>query len=449
MITKLAPAAVCVIDDDKTEYRAILDALFHLGVASVHIRGKSEDHLPVEPLKGLRVIFVDLHLSGHVGKAAAAHTAHIFTRVVAPETTPALVVIWSKHADDKEGLPDDDEPTVEELFKQYLLEAVPEYKTRLIFTRMAKHRTPPEEWVSGLTNQIQEICGQYEGFDILWSWEALVRDAGIEVSKELTRIASQEAADSIESRNSALKLLLKSLAHEQGGPSCVPATAQRHLATVLAQTLADNLEHCNAVDDLSRHGTWLCERDNTPSPSMRSEINALLLTAAPANLPAVFVPGTVFRLTNSQYFHQLFGVSVDELTKRAYQGPPTKFEDWKKSCVPQPIIIEISPACDVQQKERRNALLIGGLILPAKADPKKIESRDSFLQLPIFSLRWPCSRFPKQDAFLVFCCRYKATLPCDEEPRWLIPWFRLRELPTASIRNWHSSHAARVGYVSL
>lgn len=43
----------------------------------------------------------------------------------------------------------------------------------------------------------------------------------------------------------------------------------------------------------------------------------------------------------------------------------------------------------------------------------------------------------------------KITVGHKREPRWIIPWFRLRELPTASLRNWHAMQSARIGYVSL
>jgi hypothetical protein len=67
----------------------------------------------------------------------------------------------------------------------------------------------------------------------------------------------------------------------------------------------------------------------------------------------------------------------------------------------------------------------------------------------VFSLRWGKADFPAQDACSVFCSNYRATLPGNALPQWLDPWFRLRDLPTSAIRNWHSAMASRVGYLQV
>lgn len=142
MIPQLASPSVCVIDDEEHDYRPILDALLRLGLGCVHVRGDNEENLPPQPFNGLRIVFTDLHLAGHIGKAAASHTANVFAKVVSKDTAPVVVVIWSKYANDpadrEEGLPPEDQLTEADLFKQTLLEAKPEFKERLVFLDMQK-----------------------------------------------------------------------------------------------------------------------------------------------------------------------------------------------------------------------------------------------------------------------------------------------------------------------
>jgi hypothetical protein len=64
-------------------------------------------------------------------------------------------------------------------------------------------------------------------------------------------------------------------------------------------------------------------------------------------------------------------------------------------------------------------------------------------------MRWPAQAFPEQDVVLSFCHRYRITMPAGAHPGWIRPLFRLRDLPTASIRNLNAAYSARVGYVSL
>jgi hypothetical protein len=452
MISRLASPSVCVIDDEEAEYRAILDALWNLGLACLHVRGADSATLPRQPFKGLRVVFADLHLAPPTGKGAAAHTANIFIKIVSPDTAPVVVVIWSKYASDKvaeEGLPPEDQLTEADCFKNQLLEAEPRFKDRLIFLEMKKpmpgDRPVKKKWVKVLQKEIQSKFKELPAFDVLWSWESLVRNAGIAVSGELMTIASSitdngEAGLSKQIHGN-LKLLLRCLVKEHGGSDCSAATAPRYLATMLAQCLTDQLEHSDNLDTLSRHGKWLGDIEKIPQATVFApRINRLLHTAAHSSGSRPFIPGTIYRLSDPGRFKKLFGNSEEEFIDSCYQ----KNNAGKSKTV----LVEISPVCDVAQNARRNALLIAGIISPI-ADLKNIKNSGAYMMMPKFKLQWPMEDFNEDIVFLTFCSRYKLTWIQKKEPKWLRPWFRLRELPTASLRNWHSSNASRVGFVSL
>ena len=205
------------------------------------------------------------------------------------------------------------------------------------------------------------------------------------------------------------------------------------------------------MDALSRHGAWLSEKKGLPdSAPFASQLNGLLLTAAVQAGSRPFVPGVVYKLAQPEKFKEVFGEHSKELVNACYnkleEGSIWTKEEWQQNVLP--VLLEVSPACDFHQGTRRQSLLIGGVLGPA-AGQAHARTTDAYHNLPKLSLRWPNGSFPSQDIFLVFCSRYKMTLPPGKEPEWLLPWFRLREMPTASLRNWHASHSARVGYVSL
>lgn len=456
MIPRLASPSVCVIDDESDDYQPILDALMKLGIACVHVRGNSASPLPPQPFKGLRIVFTDLHLSNASGKNVAAHTANVFRHVVSAKTAPVLVVIWSKHKNDpagEEGLPPDDQPTLADAFKEELLQATPSFRSRLIFTEMPKPMpgNRPDDWVTKIQADIEKKLVKYPACDLIWSWESLVRDASISISEALTTLAEQVPFPPGKNTdlNQALKVVFRHLTREQGGPACSRKTAHEHLTAALAQSLADELEHVDGLASLSRHGPWLCSQAGLQkAPPFASQLNALLLTAATTPKPRPFVPGTIYRLSNATEFEKSFAISSDEFYELYYQ-PAKKglsAEDWKNRAVR--VALEISPACDFHQGTRRQALLIAGVLAPVAARPN-VKSADAIQILPTFRLRWPNGDDPEQDVFVAFCSRCKLTMPHTKLPSWLKPWFRLRELPTASLRNWHASHASRVGYVSL
>ncbi len=466
MISALASPSVCVIDDEEADYRPFLDALNGLYVGCVHIKGDTLDTLPATPFKGLRLVFTDLHLAGSTRKDAASHTANVFRKVVCAETAPVVVVIWSKYADDlaNSDVPPEDQETEADLFKRTLLEAEEEYAGRLIFLEMKKPKPADrakENWFDAIGEQIKQVLEGKEAIDVLLTWESLAKEAVLGVSEGLTtlaRIGHPDPDKTLESITTALRLLVRA----QGENDLSSATAPRHLSSVLAQLLVDQLDHADGVEALAAHGEWLsANAASAHEDSLKPNLNGFLLTMAVPGVASSLIPGTVYGDIDEGNFKKLFGVKVGELAyltfaKRTHDKETTieaqktldkdDSKKWRESV--RPVLVEVSPSCDVAQGVRRNALLIAGVIVPSelRTNAKKGEA---FQMLPDFALRDHMGEFSKKNVFLIFCSRYKATLPEGTAPDWLKPWFRLRELPTASLRNWHASHASRVGYVSL
>ncbi len=467
MISSLASPSVCVIDEDEKEFPKILEALYGLHVGCIHFRGDTMDQLPEagQPLKGLRLVFTDLYLSsGAVGKDMASHTANVFRRIVSPDTAPVVVIIWSKHVDDSAldiSEPQDVQETEADLFKKTLLEAEPKYVGRLIFAKMRKpyETERPENWVAVLKKEIEETLQGQDAVHALWTWESLVREATLEVSEGLTSLSQPPSS---QPKESGLKDTLQLLVRAQGESDLSVETAPRHLAAVLTQLLVDQLDHISGITKLLPHGNWLSKQEgNEGKDDLVPQLNSFLLTMAIPETTSSFMPGTVYGGIEDKDFHRLFGVKVGELAyqtfaKRQHAEDVTPenqmaidkedCKKWRKNA--KPVLIEVSPSCDVAQGVRCSAFLIAGLILPSEM---RVHAKkgDAFQTLPNFALRWELNGFQKQNVFMVFGSRYKVTLPATAPPDWLKPWFRLRELPTASLRNWHASHASRVGYVSL
>jgi hypothetical protein len=449
VISQLASPSVCVIDNEEDDYRPILAALNDLYVGCVHILGDDVSKLPLSVFSGLRLVFVDLHLSGTVGKDAASHTANVFLHVVSPDAAPVVVVIWSKYASDlvaQDGVPPEDQETEAALFKRTLLGAEPKYKGRLIFLEMAKPKPSdqPGDWVAVLKQNIGDTLNDQSATDVFWKWDSIVRDACIGVSSILTSLAAQSGDNLAES----LKDVMRRLAHAQGEGNFSPETAPRHLTAALGELLTDHLEHSDKLANLADHGQWLGAALAGAGPDgFSARMNGLLLSANLSPNPGTFTPGTVYRSTDNDRFSELFGKDFTSLVLLC--GPKAtsqKHQEWLAHA--KLIAIEISPECDVAQGYRSCATLLAGLIVPTSVEPK-IKTAESRSVLPTFYLRIPSPEFAAQDATIVFSHRHKATLPLNTAALWLHPWFRLRELPTAAVRNQQAGQASRVGYVSL
>ena len=449
MIETIGAPSVCVVDDERDDYEPILAALNEMQIACVHFDG-SLSRLPRVALKGIRLVFMDLHLAGQVGKTGAAQAANVFRRIVDPNSAPILVVIWSKYAHDAlEGT-----DTEAEFFKTTLLDDEPLYRERLIFVEMSKPskqiRPSRAAWKAELKTHIRKELKKREGLSALWSWELMVRDAQNEVSIELTEMAV--AAAGTQTLDQKLQMVLGMLARAQGEADLSVRTAPLHLATVLGQLVSDRVEHVDKSPNLKPHGPWLAASQSiAKKEGMASRINSLLLTARTASGAIPFMPGTVYLPTNKERLKRLFGIDSSAISlefrnaRRADPSAPLTQDEQDWINASQVVLLELSPTCDVAQKVRRNALLVAGVLVPGDA---KVKRAESILQYPAIHLRLTVPNLPA-DAMLCFGCRYKVTMSPRSYPTWLRPLFRLRDLPTSAARNWHASHSARIGYVAM
>lgn len=454
MIAELASPTVCVIDDERADYEPILAALNGLYVSSIHIVGTLES-LPRQPFNKLRLVFLDLHLTGAIGKNAASYTANVFRKVVSINTAPIIVVIWSKYASDKVDTaetPPDDQETEAQLFKRTLLEAEPGYVGRLIFVEMDKPNKDdrPDDWTDRLKDEINNSLQGQSAVELLWAWDGLVKDGCAKISQDMTSVAQAAVAGTSRELRDGLKATMQHLSRAQSAGDFSDATAPRYLLTTLTQLLMDQLEHPSGIASIAPHGAWLSEaQPGAVSAEFPGRMNGLLLTSDNSSDAGLYTPGTVFRISDLAKFQTVFGKEVLDLIAicfgRGANSP--KWLDWQRDA--RPVLIELSPICDLAQGNRVSSLLVGGVIVPATYKDSVKTGGEAFGGLAKFYLRWPIAGFHAQDVMVVYCHRYKTTLPAGKHADWLEPWFRLRDLPLAAIRNSNASHSARVGYVSL
>lgn len=462
MINQLASPSVCVIDDEPDDYNSILNALNDLYISAVWIQGTSLDQLPPQPFTRLQLVFLDLHLTNSLGKDAASHTANVFIKTVSVNTAPVVVVIWSKYADDKvaaDGVPPDDQETESELFKRTLLEAAPKFRNRLIFLEMDKPKKEERtgDWTDRLRQQVADKLGSQPAVGLLWTWDGLVKDANATLMASLTDLAEESTGDADpELTDADMKEVLQRLTEAQTEGELTPDNAPANVVAILSQLLADQLEHAHGERVMAQHGTWLAQppSSNTKA-SVAPKMNSFLLTTEHSANAIPFGPGTVYAVSDINSFLSVFGVTLEHLeqllcsAKRATNAPVV--DTWFGAV--RPIMLEISPVCDVAQRKRYNAHLVGGLAVPKLNLSRTKTSGESVTLLPpaaqTLALRWPLQGFEADEVKLVFHHALKTTLNASAQLRWFSRWFRLRELPTSAVRSPHMSYGSRVGYVSL
>ncbi|MDB4892075.1 MAG: hypothetical protein JWL61_3930 [Gemmatimonadetes bacterium] len=465
MIESLASPAVIVVDDEEQDYGPILRALSTMHVQCVHYKGDDVDELPSKPFSSARLVFMDLHLSAGIHKDAASRAANVFRRIVSSSAPSVIVVIWSKYAQETDStIPKEDQETEAELFQRTLLEAESGYRDRLIFLTMAKpkgvERPETVVWTEQLKTEIAKTVSDRRSIDLLWTWEALLREAATQVSEGLSSLTARAVGEKELDVEQRMRTVLRSLAGAQGEGDWSESSAPLHLVAVLDELLADQVQHGKEIEKLGKHGSWLFEAppETFLTQAAKATINGFLLTAAVQADGQKLLPGTVYRCDDVSEFLKAFGIQkigsllyeccnpIVSAGEKAKEEARAIREQWREAAIP--ILLEISPDCDVAQNKRPMASLLGGLALPMSL-AGHANRGGAFHAFPDVMLR-RLDDLGGSDAWgLLFCSRYRLSIPSSAAPAWANPWFRLREMPTASARNWCAGQSARVGYVSL
>jgi hypothetical protein len=302
-------------------------------------------------------------------------------------------------------------------------------------------------------------------FDLLLRWEATIQHSTLRTSEILLGLARKDlTADALTSAAGLaanLEIIFKSLVKSQiiaGGHN---ENASVSLASVMTALISDQLEHASDISGMERHDAWLGQ--SLPrSASHQGDINGMLLIG---NVPAgcSFSPGTIYEVTDAGLFETAFGAKTKALVSDCFDRQKddedeTHCKRWKTKA--KAIVVELSPDCDVQQGNRKTSYLIAGVMVSSE-EGEYCRRADAWIKLPSIKVEEDaaqaeddsCESGAKIDGrcvHFVFCARYKAALKTKGgEPVWLKPLFRLRDLPTASLRNWAAAQASRVGYISL
>ena len=99
----LDTARVVVVDDTADEGLPILEALSTAGIGAAYFSTADENCMPATPLKGIRLMILDLDLIG-INSPDIKHTASKVVEIISKDNGPFIIIVWSNHAHEMEGL---------------------------------------------------------------------------------------------------------------------------------------------------------------------------------------------------------------------------------------------------------------------------------------------------------------------------------------------------------
>ena len=440
------PPRFVVMDDKPEHLTAVLDVFQELGTPCLGITWDPERGLDKQNFKGVRTLFLDLHLTD---LAATTDTRRHFAIIagllednISPTGGPFILAVWTEHETEVEGLRAYlDEPDAIDPEKPHTrpLAIVGLPKGRFINVNTGK---PLAGKADALRAAVEAAVGEKPQLAALLSWEADVQAAAGATLATLMELVPGEKRNSA-SFAEGLDEILSRLAREAVGQPHVEPDPRAAITSALAPILSDRIVNQQgskaASEAWCRALTWngRGRLDSTAS----GKVNRMLHVAVPPSetiRPTDW--GAVVELPDAWWrddeLRNRFGVTTDQLLADEYKLEP---EDREKC---RPRLIRIAAACDYAQNRSGPLTYLFGLEIP-------VEVRRN--GKPPAS-EWPSPTLVVEPDDGPFVLAVNARYPLNAVPADAEGWqpvYRLRERLLMHLISHAGSYLARPGIVQL
>ena len=439
----LETTRVAIVDDDLEEGTALLKAFSKAGIGATYFSGAPEEYPnPDKKLKGIRVLALDMDLTGAGPAVNLDVTVQAVDSILAKESGPFVIIAWTKYTEFVDA------------FKKRLQEIRPDLKF-LFITKIAKEdfrkKDNHESFdVEKILEKLMEEMKKWSPLDLIMLWEQRVHDAATETTDTLSQFVEAE-----QDWQDGMLNVLAILAHAAGGKTLQDGpTAFRALLEALNPIHLDRLEQLSLEPESPKANT---QRLATLTPSFKEDkkalMNRMLLIAEISRGNSHPQPGNVYceegwkckiRYPISPRKIKLETLAGEIFDSTRKKPKNTTLEEIIEGCVP--VLVEITPTCDYAQG-RRYARLVAGVIVPCKYH-KKIKDALFIKKIGPVNLRETAQLPLSGNYYLAFNSHYLVGMSYDDLERCGIV-FRLRRQTLVDIQHWFASHAARPGVLSI
>ena len=429
-------ARVVVVDEDRDEALLLLSALGKAKIGAVYFQGTEMDQLPDEPLRGIRLVFLDLKLLPvPEPENYLPHTVNVLRQTVSFGSNTTGIICWTKQPDDVKMLK-------AELRNQQL---VPAFLTAI----ENKLQICEEQNIQEVVRQVEQATNQMNGWRLLQQWEEVAHDAATGTSDSLLALSEDDPE---------LLRILGAVCKGAAEANVSEQTAMEALHVGLNAILSDETEELtgdlnNRILSESLVTAVRQLRRNPLSLQQRALLNKVLLTTRPNGAQ----PGAVFAQSHWQG-DEPFPFAMDDNQIRGFlkevfpdrQNDDVFIRPVAESAVP--CIVEVTPACDFAQGKCDHARYLGGVLIECPGDEERQRSRTLPASSRIYAKELPFkqSRSEQLDGSfkLIVNARKLGVIGFDKlEMQESV--FRLRPSVMADVRTWLGSHVARPGIISV
>lgn len=437
------PPRFVVVDDNPDHLTAILNVFQELGAPCLGVAYDPERELDKRNFKGVRALFLDLHLNDLVETTdKRRHFANISSLLEANISAaggPFILVVWTEHEQEIGELRAYlDEPRAIDAEKPHArpLAVVGLPKGPFIHVGTGEPRAGRAD---ALRDAVEASVGEKPQLAALLSWEADIQAAAGETLATLMELVPDKERNS-GSFADGLDKILSRLARAAVGEPHVATDPRAAINSALAPILADRIVNQQASLEVWRSALTWTGRKRLDSAAAGKVNRMLHLAAPPSEAIRPTDWGAVVELPDVWWgddeLRRRFGVTPGQLLEDEYK---LKSEDWERC---RPRLIRIGAACDYAQNRSGPLPYLFGLEIPAEAR-QGVKAPMSEWKSPVLVVE------PGDGPFeLVVNARYPLNAVLADAETWR-PVYRLREQLLMHLISHAGSYLARPGVVQL
>jgi hypothetical protein len=406
---------VVVIDDIIEEGLPLVISLAKQNIPVIYFSGKKEE-LPVKPLTGIRVVFLDIVLGtdGQSPKTQIAAASRIFKSIIDANNGPYLLIAWTKHDEHIDNI------------KNELSDRPPS-----CFLDLEKSKCKNEDGsfsLAKIEKKIRRELRKIKSFHLFTLWENILHQAAGETVNDFSSFYS---IDDKWDRN--ISSVFFHLAKAYAGKK---SETMIHREIVKNALLTLNGAFIDSVENRMKNNliTITSIDRSAIQPQIQARINNKLLLFLNKDIKGS-QPGNIYRVTNR------FGTKVD-LTELFEDGKLSIYQE-KDDLISKIryVFLEVSPVCDYAQDKLRVHRCLPGVVWP-QDHCRKIKKKAEFIYTtPLFEIDGKLSK-------LVFDLRYLMAIPIAElSSRKAV--FRIRHDMLVDIQSHIARHINRPGIIFI
>ena len=442
---------IAIVDDRPKEAMPLMRALSQNNIPYVYIKGDDMEFLPQQPENDIRILFFDINLVGGQAvsyKQVKSTLINTFTRLIAPNNYPYVLVYWSKQEKEYDDM-------IKEAFENELSDrkpiAIKSLPKTIYFPDFDEEEHSNDlDLFDELKKTIQEI----PAYGYLMQWENMAHVSTDKLLKDIFPNAEPQEWENVTNN------IINSLGQAYFGQHFSNASFEDRIKAsffalnmVYIDSLDNHLSQCNISNPQELTSQVFNEQK---IDDFKATLNHKLLVYTNPN--NICEPGVVIQYSNpakdyfEQFLHKLLSVfSIKheilrktpdildsllkkELNSRIKQIKQEIQQTWMK------IGVVVTPSCDFAQKKKIYDRVVQGVIIESRfAD--YINQGDAFYTSPMV-------RYGDKNYIIVLNFNYFITTNLDNEPNCNM-LFKIRRPMLAEIQSKLARHINRQGIMNL